>query len=70
MPIYEYQCKKCGRAFSELIFGDEKPTCPECGGRAAEKQFSTFGVGGGPSAGSGGVPACGSGAPPCGSGGL
>ncbi len=47
MPIFEYHCMKCDNRFSELIFGDEKPTCPECGSRSAEKQFSSFGVGGG-----------------------
>ncbi|MFH1277682.1 MAG: zinc ribbon domain-containing protein [Candidatus Eisenbacteria bacterium] len=64
MPIYEYRCRKCDRAFSELIYGEEKPTCPECGGHSAEKQFSSFGVGsggGGSSLPCGNTPACGSG---------
>ena len=41
MPIYEYQCKKCGahlEAFQKL--SDKAPTrCRKCGGRL-EKQFS------------------------------
>jgi putative FmdB family regulatory protein len=40
MPIYEYTCKQCGREFEELIRGDEKPACPECGQSTVERQFS------------------------------
>jgi putative FmdB family regulatory protein len=35
VPIYEYQCRKCGHKF-ELIqkFSDEPPKkCPQCGGK-------------------------------------
>jgi putative FmdB family regulatory protein len=47
MPIYEYVCKECGRAFEALLRGDEEPICPGCGSRALERKFSVFGVGGG-----------------------
>ena len=30
MPIYEYQCKQCGREFEQLVLGQECPTCPAC----------------------------------------
>jgi putative FmdB family regulatory protein len=30
MPIYEYQCEKCGHEFESLVFGSEKPACPAC----------------------------------------
>ncbi|HVX64145.1 MAG TPA: zinc ribbon domain-containing protein [Pirellulales bacterium] len=40
MPLYEYQCEACGAAFELLVRGDERPVCPECGGRRLEKQFS------------------------------
>lgn len=30
MPIYEYQCRKCGKEFECLVFGSEKPACPDC----------------------------------------
>jgi putative FmdB family regulatory protein len=35
MPIYEYQCKKCGHRFEKILkFSDKQPTkCPECGGK-------------------------------------
>ena len=42
MPVYEYQCKKCGEAFEKLVKLDEEVKCPECGGEVV-KQISTFG---------------------------
>lgn len=36
MPVYEYQCQKCGYEF-ELVQGFDAPTegrCPECEGKA------------------------------------
>jgi putative FmdB family regulatory protein len=35
MPIYEYECKKCGHRFEKILkFSDKQPTrCPECGGK-------------------------------------
>lgn len=44
MPIFEYQCKKCGHISSFL----EKPgstaahACEKCGSGETEKMFSTF----------------------------
>ena len=35
MPIYEYTCTKCGKDFEELVFGDDLPACPHCGGNCA-----------------------------------
>jgi putative FmdB family regulatory protein len=34
MPLYEYQCKKCGRKFERIQKFSDKPVkkCPECGG--------------------------------------
>lgn len=34
MPLYEYQCTKCGHRFEKIQkFSDKKiKTCPECGG--------------------------------------
>ena len=42
MPIYEYQCKKCGHRFEKLhqSFSEARvKKCPECGG-AVEQLFS------------------------------
>lgn len=45
MPIFEYQCRKCGVKFEELIHGDRNKTvpCPECGNTATEKLMSVIG---------------------------
>ncbi|MBP9013844.1 MAG: zinc ribbon domain-containing protein [Smithella sp.] len=43
MPIYEFRCKKCKKVFENLILSpaEEKGlSCPECGGKQAEKVMS------------------------------
>jgi putative FmdB family regulatory protein len=45
MPIYEYQCKKCGHHFDlyRLFWqNDQEVKCPECGQKAPERLFSKF----------------------------
>ncbi|HTR20090.1 MAG TPA: zinc ribbon domain-containing protein [Gemmatimonadales bacterium] len=46
MPIYEYRCAKCGHEFSETMpiseHGSRRPTCPKCGARNVEPEFSAF----------------------------
>jgi putative FmdB family regulatory protein len=41
MPLYEYQCKKCGHRFEKIRKFSDKPIkkCPECGG-AVEQMIS------------------------------
>ena len=41
MPLYEYQCKKCGHRFEKIQKFSDKPIkkCPECGG-AVEQTIS------------------------------
>ena len=35
MPIYEFECKKCGNSFELLTeFGKESVPCPDCNGLA------------------------------------
>jgi putative FmdB family regulatory protein len=59
MPIYEYECKDCGRVFSKLTFNTEnKAECPECKSENTERLISTIasssgGSGGGCSSNSG-----------------
>jgi putative FmdB family regulatory protein len=38
MPLYEYQCKKCGHRFEKIQkFSDKLITkCPECGGKVEQ----------------------------------
>ena len=48
MPIYEYQCRNCGKRFEVLQRMGESSeglTCPECGDPQVDKQFSTFASG-------------------------
>ena len=74
MPIYEYQCRRCGHRFEKLIRNAATATavtCTQCGTEQVDKQFSTFGVHtGGHSAGAEPAPPfcgrCGENRPPCG----
>jgi putative FmdB family regulatory protein len=38
MPLYEYQCEKCGHRFEKIQKFSDKPVkkCPECGGRVEQ----------------------------------
>jgi putative FmdB family regulatory protein len=38
MPLYEYECKKCGHRFEKIQkFSDKMvKTCPECGGQVEQ----------------------------------
>src|SRR5579872_2470581 len=38
VPIYEYQCKKCGHRFERIQKFSDKPVtrCPECGGKVEQ----------------------------------
>jgi|YNPNPStandDraft_1061719.scaffolds.fasta_scaffold00650_14 putative FmdB family regulatory protein len=42
MPVYEYECKKCGERFELLVFGEKTINCPKCGSEQVLKKFSTF----------------------------
>ena len=46
MPIYEYECKACGRQFEFLLLPSSKATaaCPECKGEDLERLLSGFSV--------------------------
>lgn len=49
MPLYEYRCRKCGKAFEmlrRLKDADSDLECPKCGSAEVERQFSTFAAGG------------------------
>src|SRR5215813_7909928 len=41
MPLYEYQCKKCGHRFEKILKFSDKPIkkCPDCDG-AVEQLLS------------------------------
>ncbi len=40
MPIYGYECKKCGSTFQTLVRSGETPECPSCGAVELEQQLS------------------------------
>ena len=43
MPIFEYRCKDCEKAFETLVIGrEETPECPTCHGVKLERLLSTF----------------------------
>ena len=53
MPIYGFECKKCGAAFQTLVRSGETPACPSCGAVELEQQLSLIA-----SPGKGGEDAC------------
>jgi putative FmdB family regulatory protein len=38
VPLYEYECKKCGHRFERIQKFSDKPVtrCPECGGKVEQ----------------------------------
>jgi putative FmdB family regulatory protein len=69
MPLFEFNCKKCGHQFEELMTLSEveegKLQCPACQSKRVERGFSSFATSSDSSA---GMPPCGGGG--CGSGGF
>jgi len=54
MPIYEYRCTACDKAFERLVRGDTKVRCPACESAKVERLISAPARHGGSSLGSGG----------------
>ncbi len=46
MPLFEYECRKCGHQFEALVVGTRKPACPKCKSEDLEKKVSAFGLAG------------------------
>jgi putative FmdB family regulatory protein len=45
MPIFEFVCEECKKAFEELVRSanaTDGVICPSCGSRYVKKQISTF----------------------------
>jgi len=59
MPLFEYECRGCGKQFEFLTREGQAPACPSCKGADLQKLLSTPGM-----VGSGGrketeaIPAC------------
>jgi len=44
MPLYEYQCKKCGREFEALVLPKISAACPDCQSTDLRRLLSQFAV--------------------------
>jgi putative FmdB family regulatory protein len=43
MPIYEYQCSRCGATIEVLLPASKVPSkCPKCGAAKLVRKFSSF----------------------------
>ena len=40
MPLYEFECGKCGHIFEELCSSDEMAICPVCASGETRKRIS------------------------------
>jgi putative FmdB family regulatory protein len=45
MPLFEYECRGCGRQFEFLTRDGQTPACPSCHGEDLQKLLSVFAVG-------------------------
>jgi putative FmdB family regulatory protein len=55
MPLFEYECRGCGRHFEYLTREGREPSCPACSGVDLQKLLSVFAVSGGSGEKSGGA---------------
>ncbi|MCE5262734.1 MAG: zinc ribbon domain-containing protein [Deltaproteobacteria bacterium] len=43
MPIYEFECIRCGQLFERVMkIGEKPPACPACGTRRVRKVVAPF----------------------------
>lgn len=46
MPVYDYHCKACGKAFEIVLtlteHDKQKVTCPKCGSKKVEQEPAAF----------------------------
>lgn len=45
MPLYEYECRDCGKRFETLVHGTTEPACPSCRSTELTRLLSVFAVG-------------------------
>jgi putative FmdB family regulatory protein len=55
MPIYGYDCNKCGHEFETLVRSSETPSCPSCESTDLTRQLSLIAA---PFKSSGDAPMC------------
>jgi putative FmdB family regulatory protein len=44
LPIFDFECRSCGREFEALVLHNTVAECPACHGRDLERRFSSFAV--------------------------
>jgi putative FmdB family regulatory protein len=44
MPLYDYECRKCGNEFEALVRTGDTPSCAACGSTDLERLLSGFAV--------------------------
>ena len=45
MPIYEFECAKCGTRFEELVPAGETAPCSQCKSSEVRRRYSPIGEG-------------------------
>jgi putative FmdB family regulatory protein len=43
MPIYEFECSKCGTRFEELVTAGQSAPCPQCKSSEVQRRYSQIG---------------------------
>ena len=43
VPIYEFECQKCGARFEELVRAGAEAPCPQCKSSEVERRYSQIG---------------------------
>jgi len=43
VPIYEFECAKCGARFEELVAAGAKAPCPQCKSSEVKRRYSPIG---------------------------
>lgn len=43
MPIYEFECRKCGARFEELVPAGQTAPCPQCKSSEVQRRYSQIG---------------------------
>lgn len=44
MPLFEYQCRDCGKPFEAFVTAERTPACPACHGVNLSKLLSRLGM--------------------------
>ena len=45
MPIYEFECAKCGARFEEIVKAGQTAPCPQCKSSTVQRRYSEIAKG-------------------------